>query len=832
MENERLIVGRQQTSWWRRLFELEDVGGECIDVGVRLARVEAPPKVVKRHQRSKSGVQRFAFLRSGRKILREEEEEEVERPKVSSSSSRKKSRSFWKDVSASLASFLITAVIYVSTASSVVGKLDPRLIYVVVDTALLGTAICGIYLSLKSKVPWAIASLDVGFSPLLAQLSETCWRGCMRHHHRVYTWVADGERMYTHVTKEERSNFVATYLAASSGMFFAAGIVLAAAGSLKLTRVVEFLPLPVTAGMLASIGISLIKSGARVAAFGGWRVSKPLGVFWFALAASTSFLMRKLRQWIPPFLATPLLLAASVLGLQAFSFISSSTNLHDCGALFRWDDRMLRHKMWLPFDLEEEDGRSHHHHHRMVLLHFFRHIKWRVVFDCRGVAAAAVVLGVIKIAMKTGSLAALFPAAKINVDDEVFRIGVAGNVVPALFLSMGQAYSFSSLKVAQQLGASERGVGVVTSLLCLATWACGIGILRHIPRFMYGALLLDLGWDYVHTYLRFDATVFAIVFIAAATSLLEAISVGVVLCLMSTASKLAGESVIASVHTAKTVRSTIERNPRQSSLLDDLGDAIKILTLRGYVFFGSAAELVDTVRDLVTSSKGKYLILDVTQCFGTFDSTAVSAFQQVALMAKTNDYELYCAGYSLGTTFQTADDAIEHAEDALLTQSLPPTPVAKRRSYVSMEAALFRAWLQANNVDSDIPAIAACVAVREFQPQELVYRKGDDRDDSFLLVCAGRLRLLNDDRCVRKLAPGNAVSVGDYYFPNARKPTRPHTLVALASTILLRFPYVKLRALETENPNSAIAFHKLMASSLTAKNRNSLLALRHFEQHH
>jgi len=44
-----------------------------------------------------------------------------------------------------------------------------------VDGALLGTAATGLYFAQRSRVPWCVASVDVGFAPLLAQLAELCW---------------------------------------------------------------------------------------------------------------------------------------------------------------------------------------------------------------------------------------------------------------------------------------------------------------------------------------------------------------------------------------------------------------------------------------------------------------------------------------------------------------------------------------------------------------------------------------------------------------------------------------------------------------------------------
>ena len=109
-------------------------------------------------------------------------------------------------------------------------------------------------------------------------------------------------------------------------------------------------------------------------------------------------------------------------------------------------------------------------------------------------------IGAIKIGIKTGAFPALFPNEDVDVDGEMAMIGAA-NVAASLLGAQGTAYSFSALKLAQHLGASKRGVGSLLPACCLAAWLLGFGVLKYVPRFVYGALLLDLGWDYVETYL-------------------------------------------------------------------------------------------------------------------------------------------------------------------------------------------------------------------------------------------------------------------------------------------------------------------------------------------
>ena len=276
---------------------------------------------------------------------------------------------------------------------------------------------------------------------------------------------------------------------------------------------------------------------------------------------------------------------------------------------------------------------------------FATHAQWQVVFQCRGVILAAVTLGAIKIGLKTGAFPALFPNEAICADAEVAMVGFS-NVCLGLLGVQGVAYSFSSLKFAEQVGASRRGVGLCLPLLCLLCWALGYAFLRHVPRFACGALLLDLGWDYVDTYLVGQISrgvvwtdvdvlaVFAVVATAIAASLLEAVAVGVVLCLAGTASRLARESVVAATLSGVDARSAVERSSRAQRRLDALGDAIRVLRLRGHVFFGSAPEVLAAATQRLDDPVARpleHLVVDLEDCqTRALDLTAVETFQRLA----------------------------------------------------------------------------------------------------------------------------------------------------------------------------------------------------------
>ena len=872
------------------------------------------------HKQALSAYLRLEFLRSGRAevspppMLAHDDVEARSPPRRSRAAPSFDYPQFRTDVMATCVAFVVTCVIYASTAQAIFGKLDPRLVFVGVDGALLGTALTGVVFALRSQVPWCIASTDVGFAPLLAQLADQCWKNIAptkKHTFEVWSFEEDGALSYAAVPADTRRDFVATWVAASSLIFLLCGGVLWALGAFKLTRVVNFMPYPVISGMLASIGVSLCKSGARVAAAPGFRVSHELGILWLSCALVLALFMRLARRsgrvpsWLPPVAVVLVSSVAMYLGILIYDVDASEAA--EAGGLFDWDPAMLATaRGWAPLldinalggpiqvenvDDDAEIGAAvteapfcvllmrraslKHLSHRFIqgLAAFATHVQWQVVFQCRGVILAAVTLGAIKIGLKTGAFPALFPNEAICADAEVAMVGFS-NVCLGLLGVQGVAYSFSSLKLAEQVGASRRGVGLCLPLLCLLCWALGYAFLRHVPRFACGALLLDLGWDYVDTYLVGQISrgvvwtdvdvlaVFAVVATAIAASLLEAVAVGVVLCLAGTASRLARESVVAATLSGVDARSAVERSSRAQRRLDALGDAIRVLRLRGHVFFGSAPEVLSAATQRLDDPVARpleHLVVDLEDCqTRALDLTAVETFQRLASLGDALGFrlcvapalDLLVASLPSATFFDTADDALESCEDAVLDADVrsdlfrAASGDSSQSSMTSPKVGpgapphiLLQDWLRANDADeahgdASIPVVVAALAPsvgsRRYHAGEIVYSKGDPRDAAFYLVCVGRLRLMsgNPQRCVRKLGRGNAVGVGEFYGKGDDGP-RSDTLVASTASTILRLPHDAVRELDTESPRAALYLHHLLARTLSGKNSGSKKLYRH-----
>lgn len=761
------------------------------------------------------------------------------------------------DAVASAIIFFLTVVIYVSNGQAVFGQfLHAKLVFVAVETMFSGSALTSVMFPWFSGVPWATGVVDVGFLPLLAKNAEIIY-----HDIFVDSKVLEDQELVR--------DFVATFIAAQAVMFLCVGVCLYVMGRLRLTRLANFLPYPITAGLLASIGVSLAKSGFAVASKDGFGVSSQLGFLWVActiLFAGFSHVLKH-RLHVAGHVATPIVVVTGILIVHGVSLALSIPHhalAVDYKVIFEWDDSASK-GWWAWTESTFDDG----------LL--FRRVRWGALFKCRAVVVAACVIGALKIGIKCGSFAAMFVASDVDVDAEMRLVG-ANNIVAALCASAGQAHSFAGIKVMQQLRASHKTASLIYPAWCLAAWVVGIGpVMAVIPRFVFGAMLVELGVDYVDTYLVYPlrqnmrsgksgnldltdvATLVAIVVTAIISNLLEAIALGLVISLVGVLRRLSQRSVVKATRSGKHVRSTIERTPHCLNFLEKHGDAILVVEIAGYVFFGSAHELVDTLVDRVRTKKLvelRHLVLDLNDCLPTFDVTAISAFEKILALAEARDFQVLiapdsseaaakldsgiaaCGTFDLaGKFYESVDDALEYAEDQLLEGIL----LRSNDSFANEDDAYddptlagflgkalerkncVRAWLaHASDAHFDADFVEALTANTSLSHDVDFI---DDR--AMTLVVDGRIRLLNDAGvCVRKLNAGNAYAVGDYYLHDEEMYRTLHVIKASPKITVLNLKYSDLANLEQSQPHVAIHLHKLMARSLAQKNRNSKLAHR------
>ena len=161
--------------------------------------------------------------------------------------------------------------------------------------------------------------------------------------------------------------------------------------------------------------------------------------------------------------------------------------------------------------------------------------------------------------------------------------------------------------------------------------------LSFIPKCAFGALVVSLGFEFLTTSLiesreRIAVTEWRVV---VATSVITYLNVllgilfGVVLTTIFFMVEYSGMTGVTQKATLAEVRSLVERDDVQNQILDTHGHQVAVFWCAGYIFFGTAQDIVEELQASLDTSSARYLVLDFEQV-PAVDASGVQALVNFA----------------------------------------------------------------------------------------------------------------------------------------------------------------------------------------------------------
>ena len=205
----------------------------------------------------------------------------------------------------------------------------------------------------------------------------------------------------------------------------------------------------------------------------------------------------------------------------------------------------------------------------------------------------------------------------------------------------------------------------------------------------------QLFYEWMYENVRgFQPIDFAIVLIILGTVIfvgfMPGIAVGVLLALLLFVLRYSMISAIQGQYSLASYRSSVERAQSSNIVLDEHGGECLVYSLRGFLFFGTANAILDTIRDdaEVRTSNYKAILLDMKRVTG-MDISALNTFVQIKTICEISGVKLIYSGVAAETResllmmdavswdddhqliFPDSDYAVEYMEDV--------TPASVRR---------------------------------------------------------------------------------------------------------------------------------------------------------
>jgi SulP family sulfate permease len=295
--------------------------------------------------------------------------------------------------------------------------------------------------------------------------------------------------------------------------------------------------------------------------------------------------------------------------------------------------------------------------------------------------------------------------------------------------------------------------------------------------------------------------------------------------------------------TGRQIRSTRNRNERESALLDEHGDRIVFFELRGNLFFATADRLFEEMLDDL--DEPKWLIVHLRRV-GQIDLTAIRFFHQTASrLAAHGGQLLFCnvhqrfgigadmsatlkriaaAGGTNVLTFNGKDEALEFAEDALLRDlDCEPTRIDDA---VTLEDSDICGRLD----PEDVRILRSAVVERSLERDETLFVAGESGAEMYIVVRGEvDIRLPTTSHHHKRLAscgPGSFFGELSMLKPG---PRAAHA-VAMRRTELLVLDGNGLAQLQTAHPATAARLLRALCEIEVARLRWSSIELQRLSE--
>lgn len=602
------------------------------------------------------------------------------------------------------------------------------------------------------------------------------------------------------------------------------GGIFLALGLFKLGDLVRFIPYPVIGGFLAGTGWLLCKGAFGVMTGVEMSLERlfqaELLLLWLPGVLYGILLLILLRRF-SHYLMMPILIVASVLLAHA-AFWATGLDVAGARELGLLLGPFPPSVLWQPFDFTS-----------------LGQVEWQAILENAGQIAATVLLCVIALLLNASGLE-LASRQEIDLNREL-RVGGLANLAAGLAGSPPGYTALSLSMLGKRIGSNSRANGLVFSLICAVTILAGAPTLSLLPKFIIGALLFYLGLSFLVEWLydawfnlsRADyAVVLAILAMVALVGTLEGVGLGVALSSVMFIYEYSKTKVIKHTLTSKNYRSSVERSPDQKTFLAAQKEWLLVLELQGFLFFGTANRLYESIRQHINDPQGsppRFIVLDFRLVTGLDGSAAIS-FAKLVQMAGPLGIVLVFTGLTDALqqkltrdvvksseaenwkAFDDLDHGIEWCENQLLKEMVDPNqaagPATLSRSRIALDG-LLRSSLRELLEQVIIPENTLLIRQGD-SPRGMYFIDWGQLTAYLEMPDGGRIRL-------RSMGPGNIVGEMGLYMNQPASAT----VIASDACLLYFLPGDKLKDLEKDDPRTAAELHRFMVGQVAERLKNA-----------
>ncbi|MEW5723167.1 MAG: SulP family inorganic anion transporter [Thermodesulfobacteriota bacterium] len=473
---------------------------------------------------------------------------------------------------------------------------------------------------------------------------------------------------------------------------------------------------------------------------------------------------------------------------------------------------------------------------KLFLFYQLGPVDWGAVVQVLPDVGTIVILSTIALLLFASGIE-LAVGRRLDLDRELRAAGLA-NVLASLGGGLVGYHILSQTVLTHRLNAVSRWVGVISAACCGLTLLAGVSAVSYFPRAVLAGLVMFLGLDFLYEWLikarsRLPAAEYYIVLVILVTiagfGFLESIAAGVLTGLVLFVVNYSRVDVVQYAVTGAEYHSNVSRSEEETRILKETGPMMFILKLRGFLFFGTANNLLNQVRARAYNPDLpplRYVLLDFRLVSG-LDSSAVISFTRMKHLAGERKFilglcslpkkiiaQVQYGGFDFDEEqftflFPDLDHAMERCENHMLASAgrAEDAPAESLRERLAREFPS----------PAEVEALLGYFEKREVPAGEYLMHQGDDSRDLFFLE-SGRVTAelsVGDKGAVRLRTMGPGTVVGEIGVYTGL--TRTASVKADRDCTVLRLTGEKMKLMQARDPAAAAAFHHFMVRLLAGR---------------
>ena len=420
----------------------------------------------------------------------------------------------------------------------------------------------------------------------------------------------------------------------------------------------------------------------------------------------------------------------------------------------------------------------------------------------------------------------------IALNHELKITGIA-NILSGLMGGGLTSYvSLSRSVLNHRLGASSRVVGWLLSGFCALALFGGMSILSLLPEILIGGLTLFLGLNFLVEWLydgwwNLSKTDYLLVLLIVVSigfwGLLQGLIVGSIVAMIIFVIKSSRLSIIKNSSFLFHSFSHVQRSSLETKIIKKYGKNVYILELQGWLFFGTANQLFNKIRNrLYDGDKPsiKFVLLDFRVVNG-LDSSALINFIKIKQLLQKYSVNLILTNLTKKAQeklekqvglednfihiFEEKNIGLAWCEEQLLEQYYPT-----HKSCQLLETQLSKYFPPS----VDIPKLISYLKPFKLLPGEVLFSQGQLNLGMYFLE-SGQLSVIkeitpNKTKCLRTYKSETIIGEMGFYSQS----NHSASVIADEHSSVYFFSSHAFKRMEREEPKLASAFHKFIVKLL------------------